>query len=78
MLIQGVADLYFEINLLHPFREGNGRAQRFFFEEMMFSLGYDVTWPKLSQEQWIEANVAGVHLNLDPLKNIFEQALQKL
>lgn len=77
-LVQRVADLYCEINLLHPFREGNGRTQRLFFEEVMFSLGYDVTWPPLSQEQWIEANVAGVFLNLNPLEHIFEQALRKI
>ncbi|MCK7460191.1 Fic/DOC family protein [Idiomarina aminovorans] len=77
-LVQRGADLYCEINLLHPFREGNERTQRLFFEEVMFSLGYDVTWPLLSQEQWIEANVAGVLLNLNPLEQIFEQALRKI
>lgn len=74
----GDYNLYCEINLLHPFREGNGRTQRLFFEEVMFSVGYDVTWPPLSQEQWIEANVAGVFLNLNPLEHIFEQALRKI
>ena len=33
-LIEKVADLFCELNLLHPFREGNGRVLRFFFEEM--------------------------------------------
>lgn len=31
--VRDVADLYCEINLLHPFREGNGRAQRFFLKK---------------------------------------------
>ncbi|WP_286822713.1 Fic/DOC family protein, partial [Idiomarina sp. UBA1919] len=43
LFIEQIADLFCEINLLHPFREGNGRVQRFFFEEMLFALGYDVT-----------------------------------
>lgn len=73
--LDGVADSFCEINLLHPFREGNGRVQRFFFEEMLFVLGYDVTWPKISREQWLDANIAGVNLNLAPLKDIFDQAL---
>lgn len=74
-LIEKVADLFCELNLLHPFREGNGRVLRFFFEEMLFTIGYDVRWPKISQQAWIEANIAGVHLNLDLLKAIFSQAL---
>lgn len=63
---------------MHPFREGNGRVQRFFFEEMLFTLGYDVTWPLISRQEWIEANIAGVNLDLTLLKNIFNQAITEL
>lgn len=59
------------MNILHPFREGNGRVLRFFFEELLFTLGYDVTWPNISQQDWIDANIAGVNLNLEFLKVIF-------
>ena len=37
-LIEKLADLFCELNLLHPFREGNGRVQRFFFKELIFTL----------------------------------------
>jgi len=77
-LIEKVADLFCELNLLHPFREGNGRVLRFFFEELLFTLGYEVTWPKISQQDWIDANIAGVNLNLEFLKVIFAQAISKL
>lgn len=77
-LIEQIADLFCEMNLLHPFREGNGRVQRFFFEELLFTLGYEITWPKISRQEWIDANIAGVHLNLEPLKVIFSQAITKL
>ncbi|MCL1080352.1 Fic family protein [Parashewanella spongiae] len=33
--------VFCELNLLHPFREGNGRTLRFFFEELLYLLGYD-------------------------------------
>lgn len=74
-LIEAIADLFCDINLLHPFREGNGRVERFFFEEMVCMLGYDLTWPSITQQQWIEANIAGVHADLAPLQAIFSQAL---
>lgn len=77
-LINQVASLFCEMNLIHPFREGNGRVQRFFFEEMMFVLGYDLNWPVITQQQWVEANIAGVYLDLEPLKSIFRQAISEL
>ena len=76
VFVRDVADLYCEINLLHPFREGNGRAQRFFFEEMLFALGYDVLWPEISQQEWVYANVSGVNLDLQPLVDIFSSAMK--
>lgn len=76
-LVVTVADLFCELNLVHPFREGNGRALRFFFEEMLFAAGYSVTWPNISRESWIQANVAGVNLDLEPLKLIFSQAISE-
>lgn len=74
-LVAQVADLYCEMNILHPFREGNGRVQRFFFEELLFTLGYELKWPTISKETWIDANIAGYDLNLEPLKTIFSQAV---
>ncbi|MCE0492930.1 Fic/DOC family protein [Vibrio salinus] len=76
-LIESVADLFCEINLLHPFREGNGRVQRLFFEEMLFILDYELIWPSISRQQWLEANIAGVHMNLSPLIHIFDQAISR-
>ena len=73
--IAKLADLFCEINLLHPFRDGNGRVQRFFFEEMLFTLGYDVSWPRIPQQEWIDANIAGVNLDLSPLEAIFSLAI---
>ena len=74
-LIAKVADLYCEMNILHPFREGNGRVQRLFFEELLFTLGYELRWPEISKEAWLDANIAGYDLNLEPLKTIFYQAV---
>ncbi len=64
-----------EINIIHPFIEGNGRVKRFYFEELLFVLGYDINWPKISQNAWIEANIAGVHFDLSPLEKIFAEAM---
>ncbi|MBE0375973.1 hypothetical protein PFLA_b0940 [Pseudoalteromonas flavipulchra NCIMB 2033 = ATCC BAA-314] len=41
-ILAQLADIYCELNIIHPFREGNGRTQRFFFEELLFFLGFSV------------------------------------
>ncbi|MDW6001940.1 Fic family protein [Vibrio mangrovi] len=76
-----IADIFCEINIIHPFREGegegegNGRATRFFFEELVFVAGYELDWPEISKEKWIEANVHGYHGDLSLLESIFDMAI---
>jgi len=77
LLIEDASDIFCELNVLHPFREGNGRVLRFFFEELFFMLGYETIWPDISQEEWLAANIAGVNLNLEPLKTIFNRAISR-
>ncbi|WP_087019643.1 Fic/DOC family protein [Thaumasiovibrio subtropicus] len=70
------ADVFCEINAIHPFREGNGRSTRFFFEELLFVAGYEIVWPSISKEDWIVANIKGFNGDVKGLKDIFDQAIQ--
>ncbi|EMK3314133.1 Fic family protein [Vibrio vulnificus] len=70
-----IADIFCEINVIHPFREGNGRATRFFFEELVFIAGYDINWPEISKEEWVEANIQGFLGNTSFLESIFDAAI---
>ncbi|ENM5740058.1 Fic family protein [Vibrio mimicus] len=73
--IRLIADIFCEINIIHPFREGNGRATRFFFEELVFVAGYELNWPEVSKEQWIEANEKGYLGDVSFLELIFDMAI---
>lgn len=42
-----------EINAVHPFREGNGRAQREFIRELGVRAGFSIDWSKTDQDQMI-------------------------
>ena len=46
-----------EINYLHPFREGNGRTQRAFINQLAAKNNYFITWKKTSQSEMIEASI---------------------
>lgn len=50
-----------EINALHPFREGNGRAQREFINHLAFRNGYFIEWKNISQEEMIQASIESFH-----------------
>lgn len=47
-----VAYDYCEINVLHPFRAGNGRVQRIFFEQLALHAGYLTHQEQLEREAW--------------------------
>ena len=75
-LIMQLADFYCELNVIHPFREGNGRTQRIFFEHLLAYCGYGVDWSQIeSQERWIQANVEGFYGHLDGLVQIFKECI---
>jgi cell filamentation protein len=50
-----------EINALHPFREGNGRAQREFIRELALEAGFEVSWDLVTQDEMFAASVASFH-----------------
>lgn len=74
-LILKSSELFAELNLIHPFREGNGRAQRILFEHLFENCGYDIDWSSVSADEWINANIAGVDMNYTPLVEIFDRCL---
>ena len=46
-----------ELNAIHPFREGNGRAQREFIRELGLQTGFHVDWRRVSQEEMYSASI---------------------
>ncbi|MBO7352275.1 MAG: Fic family protein [Candidatus Methanomethylophilaceae archaeon] len=44
-----------EINAVHPFREGNGRAQRKFIQQLVSESGHTLSFEKLDSERMIKA-----------------------
>lgn len=46
-----------EINVLHPFREGNGRAQREFINHLAYNNGYFIERTNVSQADMLQASI---------------------
>ena len=49
-----------ELNIIHPFREGNGRSIREFIRLMAKRMGYDLNWGNVDKEELLEASILSV------------------
>lgn len=70
-----LAHFYNEFNVLHPFRDGNGRAQRLFFEVIAANTGCGLSWVHISANEWVFANEQGYIGDMRYLHEIFRNAL---
>ncbi|MEN5065217.1 putative adenosine monophosphate-protein transferase Fic [Achromobacter aegrifaciens] len=74
-LIAEAAVAYGDLNMIHPFREGNGRAQRLLFEHLIINAGYEISWWSVEQREWVDANVAAVICDYAPLEAVFQRCV---
>ena len=55
-----LAEYYCEINMIHPFREGNGRAIREFIRELAAWNGYELDLTKTTPKNMLDACIESV------------------
>ena len=75
-LAEEVADFYHTINMLHPFREGNGRTQRLFFAQWIQHLGYEFALADVDPDTFMIATIYAAQGVMDQLIDFFEDAIQ--
>lgn len=75
--IARLSHYYCEINVLHPFRIGNGIAQRIFFEQLAIHAGYQLCWRDIAPDQWAAANQNGAMGDLSALNAIFAKVVSE-
>ena len=62
-----------ELNVLHPYREGNGRALRAFLRLLLLRRNMPLHFERLEPAEWLEASVAAYIGNLAPMKSLIAQ-----
>ena len=67
-----------EINALHPFREGNGRAQRIIIEYLAEVAGYTVDFSDIADEEMIEACIDGFNCNYTKMEKVFKKTTKSI
>ena len=70
-----IADKYVEMNIAHPFMEGNGRSTRIWFDLILKKrLKKCVDWSKINKNNYLDAMVKS-STNSAVLKNLLKSAL---
>ncbi len=62
-----------EINVLHPFREGNGRTQRIFIEYLAMVAGYEVDFSEVSPKEMIIASADSFACDYTAINDMFDR-----
>jgi cell filamentation protein len=67
-----------EINVLHPFREGNGRTQRVFIEYLAQYAGFSVDFSQVTGKEMIEASALSFRCKYEMMTEMFQRILSPL
>jgi cell filamentation protein len=62
-----------EINVVHPFREGNGRTQRVFIQYLAKVAGYSVNFSDVTAKEMIEASALAFDCDYHKMTELFQR-----
>ena len=68
-----ITDFYISTNMLHPFREGNGRTQRVFITQLIKNAGYGFSFSDIDTDELMIATIQSANGVKDYLRKIFEE-----
>ena len=70
-----IAEKYVEMNIAHPFREGNGRTTRIWLDLILkHALKKCMDWSKINKKEYLDAMAQSVY-DASKIKNLLQSAL---
>lgn len=75
--VERASDLLEKLNYIHPFREGNGRTQRAFLDQVAGLSGRTLSWRNVSRDDHLRASVNAFRDGHgEAFRSVFEQILR--
>lgn len=71
----GAAIILGDINHVHPFREGNGRTQLLYLQQLAVGAGFRVDFTRLGAQAWVAACVDAHHGRYEGLARLLAGAV---
>ena len=75
--IDNIVDFYCVTNMIHPFREGNGRTQRLFISQLIRFNNYDIDFSSIDKDELMISTIHAANGIVDYLKDIFYNNIKK-
>lgn len=75
--VDNIVDFYCVTNMIHPFREGNGRTQRLFISQLIRFNNYDIDFSSIDKDELMIATIHAANGIADYLKDIFYNNIKK-
>ena len=75
IFVKSAASFMNGLNILHPFREGNGRVQRLFMEYVAKEAGYVLSFKEVTEQEMLKASILGAKGNLFYMEALFKKVL---
>ena len=66
-----------DVNYVHPFRDGNGRTQALYLQQLSGQAGHRLDLTRINPQGWIEGSVAAHRGDYARLARVIAQALEK-
>ena len=70
-----VIEKYVEMNIAHPFREGNGRTTRLFFDSFAKVNGWDLGIAQIPHDEFVAAMIESMNSSLERLEDAIGKVL---
>ena len=74
--IDAIVDLYYKTNMLHPFREGNGRTQRVFLTQVIRFSGHDINFSNIDTDELMIATIQSANGVVDYLRTVLKESIK--
>ena len=62
--------------MIHPFREGNGRTQRIYIEQLCLNNGrFEIDFTDVSKKEMIDASIRSANVSNDMFEKLIQRCL---
>ncbi len=75
--VEKISYIMTELNVLHPFREGNGRTIRELVREICFDCGYVIDWYEINHDDILRASIKAVVDETEQIK-MLRRSIKKM
>lgn len=71
-----LSELYHDLNMLHPFREGNGRTLRLFVTLLVRNAGYNLNFSECDSDLLMIATIKAAQGDISLLREVFAELVR--